>query len=344
MRRVLRRFLMFSALGVAATAIMAAAATARTSDRPGHVPSPGYTAAAHGNTSAKDAGSGDTSSSPAAAPDSPAASTGGEDATPAPAASDSAVPASDGDAASAASHDHASSPTDASGPGNPAAHQDGGATGSAGRSPGSGAFDLSHLSSSFSKRIERFALQGRTTTGGSLAQVASCGYGPNTQEFLSWGDSATYNLAPQGDLSSSDGWSLTAATVSAEHDPYSAAVASVSLTSNKSQAVTPAMCVDLTNPTMRFFVSHTGPQSNAAVDVDVVYTGLDGQTHRLALASVQAGSAWQPSPVIPIVVNALSTVSVSGWTPVAFEFSVHGLQPGESYSVDGVYVDPCWSR
>jgi hypothetical protein len=53
---------------------------------------------------------------------------------------------------------------------------------------------------------------------------------------------------------------------------------------------------------------------------------------------------WQPSVVIPIGVNFLSTASAYGWTPVAFKFKVHGLQKGETFSIDGLYVDPWRSR
>ena len=48
--------------------------------------------------------------------------------------------------------------------------------------------------------------------------------------------------------------------------------------------------------------------------------------------------------VIPIGVNLLATASANNWTPVAFDFKVHGLQKNESFSLDGVYVDPWASR
>jgi hypothetical protein len=48
--------------------------------------------------------------------------------------------------------------------------------------------------------------------------------------------------------------------------------------------------------------------------------------------------------VIPIGVNLLSAASASGWTPVSFDFKVHGLQKDETFSLEGVYVDPCMSR
>jgi hypothetical protein len=104
------------------------------------------------------------------------------------------------------------------------------------------------------------------------------------------------------------------------------------------------MCVDLTTPTMRFFYADQGGNGSSRLDVSVIYEGLNGKTQSLPLAEIAGGAGWQPSPVVPIGVNALSLVSANGWTPVAFDFTVTGLQPGESYSLDGIYVDPCWSR
>ena len=64
----------------------------------------------------------------------------------------------------------------------------------------------------------------------------------------------------------------------------------------------------------------------------------------LTVARLKVDENWQPSVVIPLGVNMLSVVSANGWTPVAFDFKVHGLQKGETFLLDGVYVDPNWSR
>ena len=187
-------------------------------------------------------------------------------------------------------------------------------------------------------------MRGQTARSGVLSQTANCGYGPSSQEFLPWGDPASYYLAPQGDIASTSNWSLSHVTVAADHDSFSGSAGSIVLASDNASAETPVACVNLQNPTMRFFLTHSGPRSASALDVYVVYEGLDGHPHTLTLASLAASDSWQPSLVIPIGVNALSTASVNGWTPVSFGFAVHGLKPGESYSIDGVYVDPIWSR
>ena len=194
------------------------------------------------------------------------------------------------------------------------------------------------------KKIAFIQRIGGTSKLGTLATLATCGYTMPTQVFGQFGDPAYYSLAPEGNLSFTGGWTLTNVGFSADHDPYTSEAGSLTFSANNSDAVTPVMCVDMTNPTMRFFTAHQGGNGHSQLQVSVVYEGVNGQTQTLPLATISGGSSWAPSPVVPIGVNALSTVSANGWTPVAFDFSVSGLQPGESYSVDGVYIDPCWSR
>ena len=194
------------------------------------------------------------------------------------------------------------------------------------------------------RQVEKLQTDGKLAASGGLSALADCDYGPISQVFQPWGDSADYNLAPQGDLAASDGWSLAGATVVAAHDPYSGAAGSVELTGHKPSAESPVTCVNLNTPTMRFFVSHAGPQSKSALEVYVVYQDAKGKTRTLTLATVTATDTWQPSPVIPIGVNVLGPVSVGGWTAVSFGFTTKILEPGESYSIDGLYVDPFTSR
>ena len=210
--------------------------------------------------------------------------------------------------------------------------------------PGWGLVDTSHQLATLQKQMTMLAAQGSAATRDLLSPVADCGYGASSREFLPWGDLADYSLAPGGDLASTSDWSLTNVGVDAAHDPYSASAASLVFASSNSRAESPVTCVNLLNPTMRFFLSHTGPRNASSLDVYVIYQGLDGNTHTLTLASLTAGDFWQPSLSIPIGVNLLSAASALGWTPVSFGFTTHGLLPGESYSVDGLYVDPIRSR
>ena len=214
----------------------------------------------------------------------------------------------------------------------------------AGPRHGPGLIDVTHQLSALQRQMTKLAGRDGVAKDGTLSSLADCGYGPTAQTFLPWGDEAMYSLAPQGDLSSTSDWTLKHADVDPAHDPYSGAAASIVLNGHGSQAITPVMCVNLQNPTFRFFLSGTGRLDKSTLGVSVDYEGLDGNAHQLQLADVTAGSDWQPSLTIPIGVNLLSAASANGWTAVQFAFTANGLHRGESYSLDGIFVDPYWSR
>jgi hypothetical protein len=217
----------------------------------------------------------------------------------------------------------------------------GAATGQAGPTdPTTGLVDVSHQVAALTNRLSVLQAKDETAKTGTLTEEAQCGFGPPSQLFLPWADSDLYSLAPAGDLSTTSGWTLQDVTVSADHDPTSGSAASLVLGDGDSQAITPVMCVNLANPTLRFFIAHSGGTGRSTLEVTAVYEGVDGNAHTLSLAKLSPGPGWQPSPVIPIGVDVLSVVSASGTTPVSFSFTAHGLGRNETYSVDGVYVDP----
>jgi hypothetical protein len=204
--------------------------------------------------------------------------------------------------------------------------------------------DISHQLGDLTKKLTELQSNGQLARSGKLAAAADCDFEEASQAFLPWGDSADYSLVPQGDLTDTSGWELKNVTLSDEHDPVTDGAGSLLFSKGDSEAVTPAMCVNLDHPTLRLFVADRGGNGKAHLDVNVIYEGLDGNTRKLRLAMLKVGPAWEPSLVIPIGVNMLSVASASGWTPVAFEFDVHGLQKGETFSLGGVYVDPSRSR
>jgi hypothetical protein len=204
--------------------------------------------------------------------------------------------------------------------------------------------DISKQVGDINKKLRDLESKGRVAKEGKLAAAAECGFGESSRVFLPWGDVAEYGLIPQGDLANTSGWSLKNVAVAGEHDPFTAGSRSLLFTKGDSTAVTPVMCVNLDHPTLRLFAADRGGNGKAHLEVSVLYEDLVGHVHELTLARLKVGEAWQPSVVIPIGVNILSVASVNGWTPVSFEFKVHGLQKGEAFSVDGVYVDPCSSR
>jgi hypothetical protein len=179
---------------------------------------------------------------------------------------------------------------------------------------------------------------------GQLVAGAVCGFGEPSTTFAPWGDGATYALAPQGDLSATDGWTLDKeARVVPSADPFSGARQSLELAKG-AEVATPAMCVNLEHPTIRFFIKGTGGNEKSRLRVQVLYEDFQGHVKRLTIAKLRAGSEWRPSVVVPMYVNRLALASPQGLTAVAFRFKAEGLQKGETLSISSLYVDPFRNR
>jgi hypothetical protein len=204
--------------------------------------------------------------------------------------------------------------------------------------------DISHQVADLQKKVADLQAKGQVARLGKLSLAVDCGYQDPTPVFALWGDPAGYALAPEGDLADTHGWTFHNASIGTGHDPWSPGTTSVSFTKGDSQAVTPAMCVNLANPTIRMFVRDSGGNGKADIKVSVIYEDTDGNTQHLDLARIRATSTWSPSITIPIGVNVLSTASASGVTAVAFQFTVEGLQNGETLSLDDLYLDPFCSH
>jgi len=204
--------------------------------------------------------------------------------------------------------------------------------------------DVSKQVSGIEKKLDDLLDHGRWARAGDLLGSADCGFGEPSTFFAPWGDGGTYVLAPQGDLSETDGWTLNKeAEVTDSADPFSGAARSLRLDKG-AQAATPAMCVNLDHPTIRFFVRDEGGNGKSHLKVDVLYEDLGGHVKKLTVAHVKAGSTWRPSVVVPMYVNMLALASPSGVTAVAFRFKGEGLQKDETLSISSLFVDPFRSR
>jgi len=204
--------------------------------------------------------------------------------------------------------------------------------------------DVTKQVNSIEGKMNQLIAHGQAVRTGKLSAAADCGTAPSAQVFLPWGDTADYALAPGGDLSSTDGWSLNKqATVAPGGDPFTGAQQSLQL-GKGAEAATPAMCVNLDNPTIRFFTRDEGGNGKANLKVDVLYEDLDGHVKHLTVAKLKAGEAWAPSMIVPMYMNMLAQASASGMTAVAFKFKAEGLQKSETLSISGLYVDPYASR
>jgi hypothetical protein len=200
--------------------------------------------------------------------------------------------------------------------------------------------DVSHQVADIQKKMNDLLAHGQQARVGNLLSSADCGYGDPLPVFAAWGDSAMYALAPEGDLSSRDDWTLdNKATIASGADPFSGASQSLQLTKD-AQAATPAMCVNLDNPTMRFFVRDVGGNGKSNLKVDLLYEDFDGHIKHLTIARLKAASEWQPSLVLPIYMNMLALASPTGLTAVALQFKAEGLQKDEVIAISSVYVDP----
>lgn len=206
--------------------------------------------------------------------------------------------------------------------------------------PTTGLVDVTHQVTSLTNQVTRLQSSGQTTKVGKLAALAQCGFGAPAQMFLPWSDSDFYSLAPGGGTPSTSGWTVKNVSSSPDRDSWSGSSGSLVFTSGDSEAVTPVMCVNLSYPTLRFFLKNAGGNGKSDLLVTAIYQGVDGNPHTLTLAQLSPGAAWQPSPIIPIATAFLATVSANGTTPVSFDFRAQGLQKGETYSIDGIYVDP----
>jgi hypothetical protein len=204
--------------------------------------------------------------------------------------------------------------------------------------------DVSKQVSSIKKKMDELLAHGQWARAGRLLAGADCAYGDSSFRFAAWGDDASYVLAPQGDLSATDGWTLSKeATVVPSPDPFSGAQQSLQFAKG-AEAGTPAMCVTLDNPTIRFFIRDRGGNEKSRLKVDVLYEDFDGHVKHLTIAKLRAGSEWEPSAIVPMYMNILALASPSGVTAIAFRFKAEGLQKGETLSISSLYVDPFRSR
>jgi hypothetical protein len=204
--------------------------------------------------------------------------------------------------------------------------------------------DVSKQVAGIEKKMNDLLAHGRWARAGKLLSGVDCGYGDPSPVFAAWGDTATYALAPEGDLSASDDWTLNKqSTVVSGADPFSGAAQSLELAKG-AEAATPAMCVNLDNPTIRFFVKNVGGNGKSHLKVDVLYEDFGGHVKRLTIAKLDADHEWQPSVILPMYMNMLALASPNGLTAVAFRFKAEGLQKDETLSISSLYVDPFSSR
>ncbi|HEY1508990.1 MAG TPA: hypothetical protein VGF93_08335 [Solirubrobacteraceae bacterium] len=167
----------------------------------------------------------------------------------------------------------------------------------------------------------------------------SCPNEQTEQPFAPFGDPASYALVPGGSFES-DGpaWNTSGSTqLVTDNEPWGAGSQAISL-SPGSSVTSPATCIGLLSPTMRFFARSTGGSPSSSLQVSVTFKSVLGLIDTLPVGSVQASDAWEPTPQYLLVINALSLLP--GYRLVAFQFTPAG---DANWEIDDVYVDP-WSK
>jgi hypothetical protein len=155
------------------------------------------------------------------------------------------------------------------------------------------------------------------------------------QPFLPWADPAQYVLAPDGGFAGgADGWQ--GGEVIAERSPLSGDGAL--RIGSDAIASSPAMCVTLVHPTLRFLARNAGDPTGT-LGVEVLFEDLAGRVQSLPIGVVVSGESWAPTTPMPLVANLLALLP-GGQTPVAFRFTAKG----GDWRIDDVYVDPYCKR
>lgn len=170
--------------------------------------------------------------------------------------------------------------------------------------------------------------------------VAPAAHADDTQVFAPWGDPSSYALAPGGDAESAAGWTFAGdAGIVAGNESFfvhgPADASSVHLGPGAS-ATTATTAVAANDPTLRFFARSSGTSLGSVLRVDVSIDTPSGTVRVPVGVVTPTGGGWTPSPVMPILANAVSYVTGSV-TPARLSFVPMGRG---TWSVDDVYVDP----
>lgn len=178
---------------------------------------------------------------------------------------------------------------------------------------------------------------GAAPANADLISTGACSNAALSQPFLPWGDTNTYELAPQGDFEGSlSQWTLAGrAHVASGSEPWGVTgkVGSHSLSiPGGSWAQSPFVCVNASYPTFRFFAHNSSLLSTMAVEV--VYKTPLG-TAALPLGAVTLSTKW--APTLPMLTGSLvGALLTNGTAQAALRFTA---VTGET-SIDDVEVDP----
>jgi hypothetical protein len=175
--------------------------------------------------------------------------------------------------------------------------------------------------------------------------LLGCGYEPE-HPFLPWLDPLPYTLLPGGDFESgAAGWKLAGgARVVDGNEPFAVTSRSDShslLLPAGSSATSPAMCMGLVLPVVRYFSQ--GGNLLSSLRVEAVYTDASGRQRSIDL--LPAGlptKSWALSLPALQLLGTVNALTLNGLTSeIALRFTPKGTLFGSgTWRIDDVYVDP----
>lgn len=199
--------------------------------------------------------------------------------------------------------------------------------------------DVSKTVDDLNDEMAKLAERGRRARKGELSAEAVCGDGAATEVFSAWGDESAYVPAPEGDLETTNGWTLNKHAGRAENSPYGGGQSSLFLPDH-GEAISPAFCVSTAHPTIRLFAANTGDE-DSLLEIEILYENVDGHVKKLKVAKLRGRTAWAPTTVVPIHVNVLGAATEDGFTAIAIKFKAKDVKSKTGgWKVDDLYVDP----
>ena len=186
--------------------------------------------------------------------------------------------------------------------------------------------------------------------GGSSTQASggllglSCG-DDASQPFLRFLDPLPYTLVPDGGFEAGGaGWDLDGgARVVSGNEPFGLSGAgsrSLYLPAGSS-ATSPAMCVGLVLPIVRFVSSGGGLLTY--LQVEALYRDAAGRQRSVVLlpGALPTGSRWAPTLPLLQLGGLLNAATLNGvTTQMQFRFTPRGLLGGGNWKIDSLFVDP----
>lgn len=193
--------------------------------------------------------------------------------------------------------------------------------------------------------IAAFAAASASPARAGDGSLLGCGY-EASNPFLRWLDPLPYTLLPGGDFESgAAGWMLTGgARVVKGNEPFHVGGPGGShslLLPAGSSATSPAMCMGLVLPVVRYF--STGGNLLSYLRVEALYRDPSGRQRSIDLLPPGLPSrSWAPSLPALQLMGLLNVLTLDGLTSeIALRFTPKGTLFGSgTWRVDDVYVDP----